>query len=146
MYECDIDVGKKNCTTEVGLSENVVMQLMKSLSNIGCRLFIVNFYTSPALGYKLMKDHQINACETVRANCKGLQKNMLSEKQMKRGDIDARYCNGMSLVKWVDTKPVMMLSTIDSGNPENIVTKKRRLIKKQLSMAMIERVQESYTA
>ena len=65
---------------------------------------------------------------------------MLSEKQMKREDIDARYCNEMSLVKWVDTKPVMMLSTIDSGNPENIVTNKRRLIKKQLSMAMIERV------
>ena len=54
LYECDIYVGKKNCTTEVGLSENVVMQLMKSLSNIGCRLFIVNFYTSPALGYKLI--------------------------------------------------------------------------------------------
>ena len=31
----------------------------------------------------------------------------------------------MSLVKWLDTKPVMMLSTIDSGSPENIVTKKR---------------------
>ena len=126
LYECDIYVGKKNCTTEVGLSENVVMQLMKSLSNTGCRLFIDNFYTSPALVYKLMKDHQIYACGTVRANRKGLPKNMLSEKQMKRGDIDARYCNGMSLVKWLDTKPVMMLSTIDSGNPENIVTKKRR--------------------
>ena len=51
---------------------------------------------------------------------------MLSEKQMKRGDIDARYCDGMSLVKWLHTKPVIMLSTIDSGNPENIVTKRRR--------------------
>ena len=53
---------------------------------------------------------------------------MLFEKQMKRGDIDARYCNGMSLVKWVDTNPVMMLSTTDSGNPENIVIKKKRLL------------------
>ena len=104
------------------------IQLIKFLSNTGCKLFIDNFYTSPALVNKLIKDHQIYACGTVRANRKGLPENMLSEKQIKRLCNSVRCCNGMSLVEWLDVKPLMMLSAIDSGNPENIVTKKRRQI------------------
>ena len=126
LFEFDIYVGKKTNKTEVGLSESVVMQLMKSMYNSSCRLNIHNFYTSPALVYKLMNDHKIYACGTVRSNRRGLPKDLLSEKQMKKGDIDARYCKGMSLVKWLDTKPVMMLSTIDSGAPTNSVNKTRR--------------------
>ena len=32
----------------------------------------------------------------------------------------------MSVVKWIDTKPVTMISSIDNGDPENTVIVKRR--------------------
>ena len=46
---------------------------------------------------------------------------------MKKGEIEARYFDGVSVVKWIDVKPVMMMSTIDSGNKKkNTTIVKRR--------------------
>lgn len=126
LFEFDIYVGRRTSTTEVGLSESVVTQLTKSLSNSGCHLFFDNFYTSPALVYRLMRDSKIFSCGTVRQNRKGLPKDLKLDKELKKGEIEARYYNGMSLVKWLDTKVVMMLSTIDSGIETNTVSVKRR--------------------
>ena len=62
----------------------------------------------------------------MRVNFRGMPKNMMSNKQMKKVGIDGRYFEGMLLVKWLDTKFVMMLLTIDLCNPDNVVSKTRR--------------------
>ena len=51
---------------------------------------------------------------------------MKSTKDLKKGEIDSRYYDDMSVVKWLDTKSVMMISTNGSGSPTNTVNVKRR--------------------
>ena len=51
---------------------------------------------------------------------------MKGDKELKKGEIDGRYFDGMSIVKWLDNKPVLMLSTIDSGALTNTTQVKRR--------------------
>ena len=51
---------------------------------------------------------------------------MKSTKGLKNGEIDSRYYDGMSVVKWLDTKSVIMISTIGSGSPANTVNVKKR--------------------
>ena len=45
---------------------------------------------------------------------------------MKKREIEAQYFEGVSVVKWIDVKPVMMLSTLDSRNKKNTITVPRR--------------------
>ena len=59
-------------------------------------------------------------------NRKGLPRDMKSREEMKKGEIEAQYFEDVSVVKWIDAKPVMMLSTIDSGNKKNTTTVPRR--------------------
>jgi len=40
--------------------------------------------------------------------------------------MDSRYYDGMSVVKWLNTKSVMMISTIDNGHLTNTVNVKRQ--------------------
>ena len=113
VYKYDLYTGKK-AQTEVGLSEHVVLSLVEELEGKNCRVYFDNFYTSPALVKKL-KSKGIFSCGTVRSNRKGLPKDLKPNEKMKRGDIERRYCDGISFVKWIDNKAVMMLSSIDSA-------------------------------
>ena len=125
LFQFDIYVGK-TASPELGPSESVVMELTESLIGSRCRMFFDNFYTSPQLVYRLMKKRKIYSCGTVKKHRRGLPKDMKPEKDLKKGEMDGRYYDGMSVVKWLDTKPVMMISTIDNGNPTNTVNVKRR--------------------
>ena len=89
-------------------------------------MFFDNFYTSPQLVYRLMTERKIYSCGTVREHRRGLPKDMKATKDLKKGEMDSRYYHGMSVVKWIDTKPVTMISSIDNGDPENTVNVKRR--------------------
>ena len=73
-----------------------------------------------------MKERKIYSCGTVREHRRGLPKGMKSIKDLKKGEIDSRYDDGMSVVKWLDIKSVMMISTIDNGSPTNTVDVKRQ--------------------
>ena len=126
LFQFDIYVGKKTASLELGLSESDVMELTESLIGSRCRMFFDNFYTSPQLVYRLMKERKIYSCGTVKKRRRGLPKDMKPEKDLKKGEMDGRYYDGMSVVKWLNTKPVMMISTIDNGNPTNTVNVKRR--------------------
>ena len=102
------------------------MELTESLKGTYCRIFFDNFYTSPQVVYRLTKERKIYSCETVREHRRGLPKDMKLTKDLKKGEIDSRYYDGMSVVKWLDTKSVMIISTIDSESPTNTVNVKRR--------------------
>lgn len=126
LYQFDIYAGKKTASPEFGLAENVVLELTDSLKDSSCRMFFDNFYTSPQLVYRLMTERKIYSCGTVREHRRGLPKDMKATKDLKKGEMDSRYYHGMSVVKWIDTKPVTMISSIDNGDPENTVNVKRR--------------------
>ena len=52
LYEFDIYTGRKE-TTEFGLGESVVLQLIEKLNGSFCRIFFDNFFTSPSFLRKL---------------------------------------------------------------------------------------------
>ena len=88
------------------------------------RLFFDNFFYITPLVLKL-KQEKIFCCETVRQNRKGMLKDFKKDKYMARGEINLRKSQGLRLVKWMDTKGVALLSTIDSCVPT--VNVKRRV-------------------
>ena len=58
----------------------------------------------------LLQD-KILSCGTIRANRKGLPKDLKSDKQLARGESDIRQGEGLNLVKWMDNKSVLVVST-----------------------------------
>ena len=54
-----------------------------------------------------------------------MPKDLKKDKDMARGEINGRKSQGLRLVKWMDTKGVVLLSTIDSCVPT--VNVKRRV-------------------
>ena len=123
LFQFDFYIGKKE-NREGGLGENVVMQLSRSLIGANVRLYFDNFFTISSLIFKLKQD-QICSCGTVRQKRKDMPKNLKKDKEMKRGELDRRQSEGIHLVKWMDTKGVIVLSTIDSSMP--VVPVRRRL-------------------
>lgn len=123
LFEFDLYTGKK-MNTEVGLGESVIQSLTEKLKGLGCEVYFDNFFNSPALQYKLMKQNT-KACGTVRTNRKHVPKSLPLDKNMKRGDIHAESSNGISFVKWMDTKSVHMLTNFISPVPTGTVKKKQ---------------------
>ena len=56
----------------------------------------------------------------------GISERHKINKRCEKGKIDLRYYIGMSVVNWMDTKTVMIISTIDNRNTTNTVNFKRR--------------------
>ncbi|KAJ8972822.1 hypothetical protein NQ314_000019, partial [Rhamnusium bicolor] len=93
-----------------GHSHAITMKLMEKLLNEGRILICDNFYTSLPLAQELLSKKTF-VCGTLRSNRKGIPKEITS-KRLKRGDIIALENNeGAKICKWVDKRPVMMLTT-----------------------------------
>ena len=116
LFQFDMYGGKQE--SNVGsLSENVIIQLSRSLMGINVTLFFDNFFTSPALVHKLKQEKKF-CCGTVRQNRKGKPKDLKKDKNMAKGVINQRKSQGLlHLVKSMDTKGVVLLSTIESCVP-----------------------------
>ena len=81
----DIYLGRKQTPEfNLGLGEEVVLQLKKDLERSFCTVYFDNFFNSPKFIEELF---QKGVCSigTVRANRKQMPKR-IDEKQMKRGD------------------------------------------------------------
>ena len=100
-------MGKKG-NTEFGLGESVVLPLCKSLKDTNCYVYFDNFFTSPTLMAKLLKNG-IYGIGTVRANRKHMP-TLQQDKQMKRGEHNWQACQSFSATKWMDNKSVILLS------------------------------------
>ena len=107
--------GGKQESNVGSLGKNVIIQLSRSLVGTNVRLFFDNFFTSPALVHKLQQE-KIFCCGTVWQNRKGMPKDFKKEKDMARRGVNQRKSQGLHLVKWMGTKGVVLLSTIDSCN------------------------------
>ena len=84
LYQIDIYLERKQTPEfNLGLGEEVVLQLTKDLERSFCTAYFDNFFNSPKLIEKLFQK-DIYGIGTVRANRKQMPK-MIDDKQMKRG-------------------------------------------------------------
>ncbi|KAL2717623.1 piggyBac transposable element-derived protein 4-like [Vespula squamosa] len=90
-------------------SQNVVMELMKSVINKGHTLFLDKWYSSPALFLQL-RAQKTNVIGTVRSNKQNMPKNLAINK-LKRGEYLYRTCNGLLALRWKDKRDDYLLST-----------------------------------
>ena len=115
--------GKDNSldTSNVGATHAVVLKLVEGLEGRGHHVYTDNYYSSPAL-FGDLRRLGFGACGTVRVNRQGMPKEMKAG--LKKGDSMSRQIDTtMMALKWMDKRPVTMLTTI---HDDSFVTKRRR--------------------
>lgn len=102
----------------VGLSEQVVLDLLEGFEDKGHKVYMDSFYSSPSLFLKL-KDKNIGACGTVNINRKGMPQGLKpSALSLKKGDSPVfmrKKDDDLVACAWHDTKRLALLSTIDNN-------------------------------
>ncbi|XP_018367242.1 PREDICTED: piggyBac transposable element-derived protein 4-like, partial [Trachymyrmex cornetzi] len=123
VYNFKIYVGKdendSNKKSLLGISGNVVMDLLSDLGEQGRSLYIDNWYSSPWL-FLTLHNAKTNVCGTVRPNRAKLPK--VNKKEIKNGEMKVFSSPRMTYMLWKDKRLVTMLSTKHA--PEMVVTNK----------------------
>ena len=95
--------------------------MLEGLENRGHHVYMDNFYTSPAL-FQDLRCLGFGACGTVRTNRRGVPEEVKS--RIQKGEIVTTMIDdSLMALKWMDKRPVTMLSTI---HDDSTVTKQRR--------------------
>ncbi|XP_018897457.2 piggyBac transposable element-derived protein 4-like [Bemisia tabaci] len=92
----------------IGKSGAIVTTLLEPLFKKGYNVFVDNYYTSPTLAV-LLRQKGSNICGTVKKNRKG----MPIFPPLQKGEVFAKFSDGMMALKYTDKRDVHMLSTID---------------------------------
>lgn len=122
-YNIIVYTGKNERNAQVSHSEQIVHDLLKNIdAKDGYYLYADNFYSSLHLAESLF-EQGIIYCGTMRSNRKGIPKSLPNK--MKRGDICGKQRNFLRIIKWMDKRPVLMLSTDPSHEAKCIPTGKR---------------------
>lgn len=123
----DIYTGKNHCphSTEDTLGERVVIKLVENMHNSNNTVTFDNFFTTIKL-LKMLLNIGIYACGTVRTNRKGLPSMLKSKDKLQRGEFMYETKGKISAVKWMDRKPVTMLSTAHDPRKTTTVLRKNK--------------------
>ncbi|KAH7974209.1 hypothetical protein HPB49_012020 [Dermacentor silvarum] len=112
-YTLNINVyaGKSDRQVGVGHAKDVCLKLMQNYKGVGRTLYVDNSYTSLPLALRLLKEDTF-ICGTVRSTRKGLPKEV-SEAKVAQGSVTGlRSKDGVKLLKWMDKRPVLMLTSV----------------------------------
>lgn len=117
-YNLQIYAGKNAPGVPVnGHTYDVCMSLLSGLLNEGRTLFVDNFYSSVQLCKDLLS-LETYLCGTLRSNRRGNPVGV-SSKKLKKGDVyGEQNSDGIRVMKWVDKRPVLMISSVPSHKPE----------------------------
>lgn len=102
--------GKNEKTPGQSHSENIVLSILDCIDDKeGHYVFADNFYTSFSLARKLF-EKKMTYCGTLRRNRKGIPKDFYTKK-LKKGEICGKQKGCVKIIKWLDKRPVCMLTT-----------------------------------
>lgn len=111
-YTSDIIIytGKGENGREINHGQKTVLKLVNKLKCQGRIIIANNFYTSIDLAEELLLQETF-LCGTIKPNRKGLPKTVIATK-LKKGEICGKMNNkGVRVIKWMDKRPVCMIST-----------------------------------
>ncbi|XP_061706678.1 piggyBac transposable element-derived protein 4-like [Cydia pomonella] len=109
-FNVNVYTGKGDNGRELNHGKETVLRLIRGLENEGRTVVTDNFYNSIDLAEELIRKKTF-LCGTLRPNRKGLPKRIVASK-LKKGQITgAMNENGVRIIKWVDKRPVNMIST-----------------------------------
>ena len=107
----------------LGLEEEVVLQLTKDLKRLFFTVYFDNFFNCPKLIEKLFHKG-IYDVGTVRANRQQIPK-MIDNKQMKREDCEYLFSGNTMACKWMDNRSVLLLASAIKGMNDILSVQKR---------------------
>ena len=127
----------------LGLEEEVVLQLTKDLKRLFFTVYFDNFFNCPKLIEKLFHKG-IYGVGTVRDNRQQMLK-MIDNQQMKREDCEFLFSDNTIAWKWMDNRSVLLLSSaIEEMNDILSVQKREKGSKTKCSVPCPAWVELSY--
>jgi hypothetical protein len=91
------------------------MNLMRGLFEKGYNLYCDNYYTSPQLFWDLFQ-LGVNATGTIRSNRRSIPQEIKAKSLTNRGDLAIMNNGPIECIKFLDGKPVYMLSTVHGSD------------------------------
>ena len=101
--------GKQIPGFNLGLGEEVVLQLMKNLGQPFCTVYFDNFFNSPK-SIETLFQKGIYSIGTVLANGKQMPK-VFNDKQMNREDSEFFFLGNTMAFKWMNNRAELLLSS-----------------------------------
>ena len=104
------------------MTHTVVLKLLEGLENRGHHVYMDNYYSSPSL-FQHLRRLGFGACGTVSTNRRGVPEEIKAKLQ--KGEVVSKMIdNDVMALKWMDKRPVAMLTTV---HDDSVVTKQRRI-------------------
>jgi hypothetical protein len=119
-YDMKVYLGKdkKRTYKDLTATHATVSDLCRRVEGVGHKLYMDNFFSSPAL-FDDLATKKISSCGTVRPNRKGLPEDLRSNRLgLKRGDIRVRVRGDMTASVWKDKRDVHMLTNMHNPPAE----------------------------
>ena len=123
-YDMSVYLGKQrqHATAQITATHGTVLQVVRRVEGLGHKIFMDNYFTSPALFDDLFQ-RKINACGTVRHDRRGMPRDIGPKSlKMKRGDIATRVRGTLRAVRWKDRRDVYVLTNMHAPPVEGNFT------------------------
>jgi hypothetical protein len=112
-YDMKLYLGKDRsyATDTMTAIHATVAGLMRRVENVGHKIYMDNFFSSPDLSNNL-HSRKINCCGTVRLNQKGMPQEFRKTMKLTRGDIWNRVSGNLTAMTGKDKRHVNMLTNM----------------------------------
>jgi len=123
-YDMSVYSGKQrqHGTAEITATHGTVLQVIRRVEGLGHKVFMDNYFTSPALFDDLFQ-RKINACGTVRHDRRGMPRDIGPKSlKIKRENIVTCVGGNLRAVQWKDRRDVYILTNMHSSLVEGNFT------------------------